>query len=189
MAKVLDAGASNRDSLDMKWVTRISCSVPRTLPLVQGAGGCHDRDSAACPGYVHAGNVVGVWRTIASEAGIQVTVVKNACSPVGRVLVTVSGNTRILLEHADRLAADVAVMLAAVVPYDQVAGVVAQFDPAADAALPLPEVVGVVNAGLILLACALVPGEHAEDSNWLLLASQINAAARVEWNVVMKTMP
>ena len=117
------------------------------------------------------------------------TVVKNACSPVGRVLVTVSGNTRILLEHADRLAADVAVMLAAVVPYDQVAGVVAQFDPAADAALPLPEVVGVVNAGLILLACALVPGEHAEDSNWLLLASQINAAARVEWNVVMKTMP
>ena len=189
MAKVSDVGASDRDSLDVKRVTRIACSVPRALPLIQGAGGCHDRDSATCPGYVHAGNVVGVWRTIASEAGIQVTVVKNACSPVGRVLVTVSGNARVLLENADRLAADVAVMLAAVVPYDQVAGVVAQFDPTADAALPLPEVVGVVNAGLILLACALVTSEHAENSNWLLMASQINAAARVEWNVVTKTMP
>ena len=100
--------------------------------------------------------------------------VKNTCTPVSRILVTLSNNARFRLDYADCLAADVTVMLAAVVPHDQEAGVVTQFDPTADAVLPLPEVVGVVNAGLVLVACTLVISEY---SNWLLKASQINTTA------------
>ena len=76
-------------------------------------------------------------RPIAGEAGVQVAFVKNTCTPVSRILVTLSNNARFRLDYADCLAADVTVMLAAVVPHDQEAGVITQFDPTADAVLPL----------------------------------------------------